>query len=321
MIVKPTDISKKLFSLREKGVQRGISTGWETLNDYFTVKMGSTLYILAAPYSGKTEFVFSLLTNLSLKHNFKHLVFSPETGASQDIYAQIAHKYIGKPFYGDYKMSEQETIIAGQFIEKHFLILDPEFDGGVDDFYKQVDEAEKEYGKIHTTLIDPWNELAHNTAEFNNRDDRYLNEKLKFIRKNAAKNDRYNIICLHTRDPENTVKTVDVQGVKRSYYPAPTPHQAEMGQVWYRKAMGFISLWRPPEWLPSETGEPYSDNETRIIIQKAKPKGFAAPHITKGSLPLFYDWKTTRFYEKRDGQENFGAGEKREFNFSTEPPF
>ena len=316
MILRPSDIQKDLNHLRENGIQRGLSTGFSCLDPYFTVKLGSTLDILAAPYSGKTEFAFDLQYQLSEKHGLKHLVYSPETGTVADIYAQLAHKRAGKPFYGDYKMDEAESIEAMMWVEEHFYVVDSQWTGTLEDFYALRDEYEAENGiKITTTLVDPWNEMQTDFGQYGGREDKYLDNVLSMRRRDAIARDGYNIICWHPRDQAMLYETVN--GNKKGYYPSPKPQETQGGQAIFRKAMSFISMWRPPIWLNDEHGHPYDETQTIITIHKAKPKGVSERNKTKGKTSLFYDWRTTRFKE----QEVVDYGNKENITIDDKPPF
>jgi hypothetical protein len=98
-----------------------------------------------------------------------------------------------------------------------------------------------------------------------------------------------------------------------TFYPPPHPRQAAGGQASFRKSMTFIILWRPPVgFIDNETQQPYFDNETHVIIAKAKPKGSAK----LGKCKLYWDWRKNRFYEILDSGTFFGleAKAKRERN-------
>ena len=64
-----SDISQDLNSLRENGFKRGYSIGWDFDLLPYTVKLGSTTYIAAAPASGKTELIKEIQINLSCIHS------------------------------------------------------------------------------------------------------------------------------------------------------------------------------------------------------------------------------------------------------------
>src|SRR5690348_1486655 len=109
MIKRLSDVKMQLDERRHKGVARGKDVGWHWKKFPYTVKEGCTTYIAAAPASGKTEWWLEILINLSCLHGWNHVLFTPETGDAVDIFSELCHKYIGKPFIkGENSMSDSE---------------------------------------------------------------------------------------------------------------------------------------------------------------------------------------------------------------------
>lgn len=284
------DCKQQLDHLREKGIERGAYIGfnWEFLP--YSVKLGCTTYIGAAPASGKTEFWFELLINLSCLHGWNHVIFSPETGDATDIYSELCHKYIGKKFIkGQDEMTEAERVRAEYFINEHFFVIDPvDEDLTVESFYDLIDKMERDFEKtIHTTTIDPWNELTEDFKPNDlGREDKYLSRILGYARKNARKTNRHNCIITHVRDQ------VPIKQDTIVYYPPASARDLAGGQVWFRKGLCVLTLWRPPSGLMNENGEPYAHNELQIRIAKSKPKGVSK----NGVYTLFLDVEKYQYY-------------------------
>jgi len=57
--------------------------------------------------------------------------------------------------------------------------------------------------------------------------------------------------------------------------------------------MTWINMWRPPQGMNDQNGQPYGDNIVLIKVEKAKPKGVAV----KGEMILQFDWKRNRYFE------------------------
>jgi hypothetical protein len=303
------DVKSELDSLRNNGVVRGKSVGWSWEDLPLTIKEGCTTYIAAAPASGKTEWWFEILINLSCLHGWNHVVFSPETGDAKDIYSELCHKYIGKPFVkGENAMTESERAQAEYFIDGHFFVVDPiDEELTVDGFYNLVDEIEKkEKIRIHTTTIDPWNELTEKFEPSDlGREDKYLSRILGMVRKNARKTGRHNCILNHVRDQA----PINKDGV--IFYPMPTARDFAGGQVWFRKGLTVVIPWRPPFGLSDEKGYPYKENQIQLRIAKAKPKGTAKV----GIYTMFLDTEKYQYYvEDKFTQERRYANRK--FDYS-----
>lgn len=285
------DVNDKIEEKYKNGLIRGYFVGWDELDKYWTLKLGTTSYWYGAPYSGKTQIWYEILINTAKFYQFKHVIFSPETGGADDIFIELMQIYTGKDFYSDYnnQMSESEKDDAKVFLDKHFIIIDPSEELiSIDDFYNYVDIIERKYNvKIHTTTVDPWNELRHDFDKHTMRDV-YLEWALGKIRQNARVNNRHNCIITHITQ-QTQIKGPD----GAMYYPPASFREVAGGQSWARKGMGMISIYRPPEAMKDTNGRPYEPNTTLLQVQKIKPKGSGM----KGTAVLYYDIKKHRYYE------------------------
>lgn len=292
MYKRLTELQNELFTIRNEKMVKGKSVGWDWDLLPYTIKEGCTTYIGAAPASGKTELWFEFLINLSCLHGWNHVVFSPETGTASEIYAELCHKYIGKPYTkGDYSMSQSEQVQAEMFINDHFIVIDPiDDDLTLEQFYDLVEEIERKHEiTIHTTTIDPWNELTENYIQSDlHREDKYLSRILGLARKNARKTNRHNCIITHVRDQAPITKDGHV------FFPMPTARDFAGGQVWFRKALSVLIPWRPPALVSLNDGSVYLENEVHLKVAKSKPKGVSKSGIYK----LYLDTERYQYYMK-----------------------
>lgn len=310
MYKKLEHIKQDLNHFRNNGVQRGKSIGFNFDRFPVSFKKGTTTYIGAAPHVGKTEFTFDMLINLSCIHGWKHCIFTPETGSPTEIFAELVSKYVGMEFVqGDYSMNEIQRTKGEYFVDEHFYIVDPvDEDLTIEGFYKLVSDIEvKENISFDCTLIDPWNELTENMIpEDLGREDKYLSRILGFCRKNARQTNRHNIIINHVRD-----QAVQKLANGTFYFPMPSPRDMAGGQVWYRKGMLMIMLWRPPiGWEnPNDQIVTTHDNELIVKVAKSKPKGVSINGIYK----LYYDFKRKEYY-MLDGEKKVYS-DRKDHNF------
>jgi hypothetical protein len=308
MYKRLTNVNNELFDIRLQKDVRGKSIGWDWDILPYTIKEGCTTYIGSAPASGKTELWFEILINLSCLHNWNHVIFSPETGSSAEIFAELCYKYVGKPYVqGQNSMTNSEQIVAEMFINEHFIVIDPiDEDLTITKFYDLVDEIEKKEGiKIHTTTIDPWNELTEEFLPSDlGREDKYLSRILGTVRKNARKTGRHNCVINHVRD-QPMVSSKTIAGTDISYFPMPSARDFAGGQVWFRKGLSVLIPWRPPYGLLDSDGNGAEKNEVHLKVAKSKPKGVSKNGVYKLYLDLdkyqFYmlDYKGNRIYANR----------------------
>jgi twinkle protein len=304
------EIRKDVEDLYQKGLTKGLYCGFENLYEYYSPKMGSTTYIYASPFSGKSEWWFEILISLSELYGYKHAIYSPETGTAKEIAAELISKASRKPFYKNMlnHIDEQEFYRYIDWVDEHFFIIDPtETDLTIEEFYEQVDEIEKSYDvKINTTMADPFNELRHNIGG-DGRQDLYIENKLGMVRRNAQLHGRHNVLITHTASQE-LVKAQGKDGSDIYYNPPPNPNKLSGGMAWNRKAMNLIALWRPPMGLMNpETGEDYADNEVHVIIQKFKPKGTGK----RGTVKFYFDVQSNRYYEVYGGHRRYSGKKER----------
>ena len=293
MIKKFTNIQSSLETMRNNGNPIGELTGFQTLDRLFTVKLGSFTFILAPPHHGKSELTFELIFNQAQKYGRKSLVYSPETGSVEDIYAEFIHKYTGKPFYKSIpgSVNDKEYYKAINYIDEMFSIVD------ADDKSYSFEDLTKLVTDEDIILADPYNEIKHDMSKYGARQDLYIEDLCSDIRRYCKKFKKHVFITLHPSQ-QMKVEEKDINGKKMKFYPMPVAREAAGGQALLRKAMTWINMWRPPNNLANEYGMPYQDNEVLIMIEKAKPKGVA----TKGMTSLYFDWKRNRYYEEQAGQ-------------------
>lgn len=300
-----TEMESRLLELRRDGLKRGESPGFPTLYEHYSLKEGSTTYIISPPAAGKSSLVNEIMMNLAEFSDWKWVVFSPETGSPRDLFAELLWVKLRKPFLANpqFSASDIEATVAMNFIKEHFFILDPmQLELNEKMFYKAVIAIEKENGiKINGAVIDPITDFAIDTKL---RADIALGGFLTNIRKFSSTYGIHTIIAFHTSAMGfREGKAID--GSRVRYLPPPTMFDIAGGQMASRKGMMILSLFRTPYGVIDEaTGLPYEAHETRVLIQKAKPKTIGKV----GEVVLYFDRPSSRFYEKHvDGTRIYSS--------------
>lgn len=266
-----------LDDMYENGISKGYTTGWSFFDDYYSVKPGYTTYIYGAPFTGKSKWWFNVLVNLSKRYGLKHLIYSPETGRKEDVYAMLIQIYaqgdITKTFKNQIPIQKYKE--AKDFVGTYFIILstdETDTELSPEDLLNYVDIVEGKYStKIDTVTIDPWNELEH--LEENKRD-LYLNKALKKVRVNARKKQRHICIITHIRD----LKPIGYDNLGTAIYPFPTAQDVAGGQIWYRKGFMMLSFYRHfiaegHDMVNISKDRTFSKKQLNIRVQKFKPEG------------------------------------------------
>lgn len=297
------EVADQLGNLRDNGITKGESCGLVALDEFFSLKKGFPLFIAGAPYSGKTEFILEVLLNTSILYGWKHFIYVGEGGDVENIFGELIHKYVKKPFIktAPYFIDDKEFILAKVFIQKHFIIANHDKEFTIGEFYATVLEAEVECNmKFDTTLFDPFNDIKEETEGFGGREDKYLASALKTVRVDAKKNNRINILVNHIAD----VRAVFDQLTGNRYMPPALPNEWAGGRTWWRRAFTMILVYRPPTWMKDENGQEYQPNESHICIQKSKPKGVGKI----GKASIFWDWQKNRYWSyDQDGQKLYSC--------------
>lgn len=298
MIYRAIEKQEEVSFIRESGHLKGLSTGFPSLDEIYTLKKGYPLFIAGSPHHGKTEFVFDLLINTSKMYGWKHFIYAGETGNVEDVIAELAHKYIEKPIRkqvdevtaNSYAMNDFDYVKAIEWINEHFFFLDSETDFTIPQFYEFVDEAEKRYDVVFdTTLIDPFNDVVEELSKYANREDKWLKDVLKKVRQNSKMKHRINILVNHIADiaPQKD----NASNVR--YTPIALPSEWAGGRTWHRRAFTMLLVYRPPSFMINNEGVAVAENESWIINQKAKPKGSGR----LGKCSLLWIWQKNRYID------------------------
>lgn len=283
-IVKLNQITDKLFDLRKHGNYPGESTGFRKLQSLYTIRRGNTTYITGYPSSGKTQMYFQLLCNTTSIHDWRHVIYSPETGNAEEIYAEIIHCLTGKTLSNSYcnQISESELYRIKDFVSDYFIVIDPsDKDNTLENWFEKVKEAASEVKKIDTAGIDNWNDLEHNMTGFSGKISEYLKYQLPVFNKFAKKENIHGFILVHPRNPDG-IRSGDS-------LPAPRHDQIEGGSLWAAKAQNILIVHRD-----------FSDENsfrTDLTVSKVKPKIVGK----RGMAELFFDPRLNSYYETIDG--------------------
>lgn len=280
---------------------RGYLLGWSTFEDCFSIVLGYPLIIYGLPGAGKSQVAFEIMIQMSELYGATWVIGSPETGSPQKVFEKILQMVAMKDLTKDSKhqMSQDELLAAQIFVEEHFFLIDVEIDldrdMGFREFYENVDKISKDLDKpIWGSLLDTfddididWNAGARDTI---------LKNELKFLRKVSKKTGRCNIIVAHVAEVNE--KIFREGKFERPYFPLPHPHNLIHGKEWFRRSFTMLGVWRPPDFLKDENGQPYEKTSTVIAFGKRKPEYVFKKGDNTKVKHIFYDVNKHRYYVK-----------------------
>jgi hypothetical protein len=306
---KDVDIEKEIWERWEKGTQRGAETGWDCLDQYYSVMLGYMSIIYGSPFQGKSLWAMGLLINLSKIQGWSHILFTPEMGTPTEVMIALIQIYKGKDLK---QLNKEELNEALVFIEKYFLILDNEESGSDIDMeglclYADFMERKMER-KFHTLTIDPLIELK---LDAETRDDLFWNGELKKARVMAKSSNRHLFLIHHTKDMGRADGRDDYGN---PIYRQAGPSDLAFGQTFYRKAFFMINVWhhycegaRQGDVIDLKCiKKVVKVGYTYIKIVKAKPEGAGR----RGEVELRYDAASHCFYDDSNSTPRTYAPER-----------
>ncbi len=275
-----TDFGKELDHLYTHGLERGYSTGWKNLDEFYTVKPGTLTVITGVPSHGKSSWVSALLVNLAQSKKWKFALYSPENLPLEDYIATLSSLYTGKPFGIGVtaRMTPNDKGVALNWLSKHFYFIDPEEDERTDiEALLELARACVKRYNINGLVLDPWNEIDHTKRAAGISETEYISHALGLIKRFARKQNVHVWVVAH---PTKLQKEPD------GSYAVPKIYDVAGSAHWANKSDAIISVWRNVK----ELAEP-----TAIHIFKARFKSIGK----QGEAKLDFDIITGRFKSAR----------------------
>lgn len=231
------DVSAKVTALFSKGWEKGVSTGWDEVDRFYTVRPGEVTIVTGIPNSGKSNWVDALVVNLAAIHGWSFAIFSPENQPLEDHVARMMEKRARVPFYDgpSSRMDESEFTQSMQWVGDHFtwILPDDDSDWTIETVLDRAKALVFRKG-IRGLVIDPWNELEHSRPDGMNETD-YVSRSLKHMRQFARAHGIHLWIVAH---PTKLYREKD------GTYPVPTLYDISGSAHWRNKADNGLCVWR-----------------------------------------------------------------------------
>jgi len=260
-----------------KGVQLAPTTRFNEMDDYFRWKKGDINLVVGYANWGKTFFILQMMLTKSIWDGWRWAVFSPENYPANDFYDDMVEMYVGK--WLD-KMNEDEYTAAVKFIGEHIYYVYPEDSHDIHSINEKFRYLVLKKG-IDGVLVDPFNQLDHIQKAYQ-REDQYLSEVLKDIKRFALLNNLvYNIVA-HPKNPNFSQGRI---------LPVVDMYDIAGGAAWGNKTDQILSYHRP------RFHEDKNSPEVEIHLQKVKRKRTGGK---LGSFPMTLVWSRKRFAESNE---------------------
>lgn len=275
-----TELMDSVQEAYEKGMERGRPTGWESLDEFYTVRKGDVTVVTGIPNHGKSEFLDAMILNLSKLHDWKFGIYSPENLPFHMHVAKFIEKYIGKPFWPwhrEKRMSVIERRMATAWLGERFTFIYPKH-RSIEDIL-QVAELLVRKKQIDGLVIDPWNEIEHSRPAWM-QETEYISLTLSKIRTFARMKQIAVWLVVHPRKLGRT---------DEGKQEVPTPYDLAGSAHFYNKADCILTVWRDVK------AEDHMKEMVDIHVQKVRFKTVGKPGLVK----LVYEFDSGRYRESQ----------------------
>ena len=157
-IASANDYAEKVLRLYSSGLPRGLSTGWLSVDEIYTLNLGNLVIVTSVPGHGKSTFLDAMLVNAMKMHNWHCTYASFENPQEIHISKLIAQK-VGKPFGlgPNQRMDENEMLTALSWVNDHVTFLSNEgVMPTVESLIERFETSVRRYG-TKVCVVDPFN--------------------------------------------------------------------------------------------------------------------------------------------------------------------
>jgi twinkle protein len=265
------DLERDVFAFYDGGARPGHPTGWDNVDNYYTVREGELTVVTGVPSSGKSEFIDALLVNLAKSQGWCFGIFSPENMPLTEHISKLCSKYLEKPYtkssYTRFTRTDlAEAMAWGHSHFYHIIQQQVEDKATIEWILEKAQGLVYRYG-IKGLVIDPYNEIEHN-RKGGQSETEYISEMLAKVKRFARSLDIHVWVIAHPAKPNH---------VKNTKNWVPNLYDISGGANWRNKCDAGIIIHR------NEKSD--NDREVRVIIDKIRFRQVGK----RGETKLYYD--------------------------------
>lgn len=286
------DFQRDLANYFESGMASGVSTGWENLDNYYTVVGGQLTLITGMPNHGKSEFLDAMTLNIALNEGWRFAAYSPENGKEGHA-TKLIEKRVMMPTdpKAQNRMSQETFFDGASWVNKHyyFIAADSRKQAATIEWVlDRARDAVLRYG-IKGLIIDPFNRLRR-SKEAPEKVDEYVAYVLDLILSFAEMHDVHVWLVAHPRTMEADKKS--------RKYPVPNAYDIAGGANFANMADNILVIHRSEDIADA----------TEVHVKKIRFK-----HVGKRTqIPplLEYNAETGRFGVPEESTARYSVAEK-----------
>ncbi|MEQ1794300.1 MAG: DnaB-like helicase C-terminal domain-containing protein [Nitrospira sp.] len=251
-VLSVEDAAEDVAQLYSEGLRGGVSTGWATLDQCYTVRPGELTILTGIPSHGKSQFLDALAVNLAKQEGWTIGLCSPENLPVARHIAKQVELYTGFPFREGrtQRLPREGLVSALDWLNRHMVFIAPDDCMSILAVLDRAKGLVSRYG-IRGLVLDPWNEFDH-TRPSGLTETEYISTALGMVRRFAR---RYGVHVWLVAHPQKLYRRDD------GSYPVPTPYDISGSAHFRNKADNCLTVWRDEQ----EPGSP-----VKLYVQKIR---------------------------------------------------
>jgi len=284
-VVTVEDVLEDAIDLLNKPDQKGLSTGWGALDEYYRVSPSEVTVITGIPNMGKSEWMDALMINMVQDYAWKFGIFSAENFPVKHHLLKLVGKFTGQPFWGDNRIDEETARNSMSILNDHVKFIGTQEDTvTIESILDQARILNFRYG-LNGLIIDPWNTVEHKFRDGENETN-YVSRVLASLNTFAKIHEIHIWVVAHPRKMESDNNRKPV---------VPSPYDISGSANWYNKCDNCITVYRHR-----------NDDEDYVGIHVQKIR-FQYKNGYTGTGKLSYDIRNGKYseYIKRDKEVLF----------------
>lgn len=244
-LASPSEYADKVINLYRKGLPRGLSTGWPTVDEYFTLNPGNLVIVTGVPGHGKSSWIDAVLVNAMKQHKW-HVAFASFENPPEIHASKLMALAAGKPFgFGPSpRMTEDEMEQEMEWLNRHVTFLT--HDGVMPTTQSLIERFGSSVLRSGTKacVIDPFNFVKLGTKKEGGVDTEAINEMLSELKMFAQRAEVIVFLVAHPAKPMGQA----ADWVPTGYSVASSAHfynRADFGLTMHRKdGKNVLHVWK-----------------------------------------------------------------------------